>query len=311
MKYSSDKLAILVCVFNRQELLSRQLRHIEKELSGVDLDFSIFVLDDCSADPIYIEESYFFNVHLFRSDINLGLIEARNHLIKMTKDMFSYLLFLDDDLFIFNLHKYITEAVSAIKSGYSIAYCPYINLPLADKGSIENFKYIYNFRSNSKDVANFNGGASLFDSNIFNEIGLFYGPYKIYLEEEDFCIRMISKGNRSARLFGYNFIGVHDQPPGKIKKERLVFLLSNRMIFHYRFIESSVIRVSLNILYYALYFHKTRDMDVIRRAINRYNASIASTPRVPISTAMFVKFFIYRYFNISPRPHTSNRRIQE
>ncbi len=289
-------LAILICCYNRQEALIRQLDYLATNVIKHKNRIVVRVHDDGSKYPLVISNCYDFPVFLTRSDDNFGLISARNSLIKSAAENFC--IFLDDDLFIFNIDSFIDDSESVICKEFPVAYVPYVNLPLSAKSRIENFKYICNFKKNNQNVVNFNGGASFFRKSIFDELGGLYGDYYIYLEEEDFCLRMFAQGLSSIRLDSGSYIGIHDQAPGKNTKERLVFLLSNRLLFHKRFVSFFLLRLLLNIMYSLLYAFKMRDSTLLRKAFSRYSSMRGTLQIEKVSTFVFMRFSLKRYFNV-------------
>ncbi len=291
------KIAILICCYNRQDVLIRQLKYLDQNVVKYRDQVTIYVHDDGSEVPISLCESTQIPLILSRTESNSGLISARNILIRSAIDSNQFFLFLDDDLFLYNIDLFIEKSIDSLGAGADIAYCPYINLPLSSASKVENFKYFLNLKPNSTNVANFNGGASFFSKSAFDKVPNFFGDYYIYLEEEDFCFRLFLKEGRSVRLTGHNFIGIHDQQPGKNFIERRKYLLSNRFVYHYRFIDNFILRNILNASYVVLYFLKFRDVNLILDSIKRYQS--IRRVGIKISPSMFnvFRFLIFRYLN--------------
>ena len=289
--------SILITVFNRQDLLDRQLAYLSRELSDFEFPYEIIVYDDCSSVPLVINSTNPF-VRFFRGEVNLGLIEARNRLISFSSDNSNYFLFLDDDIFIFNLVDAMHRAMFFIDSGYSAFSIPYVNLPIEYRAKLSWFKYVYDFKKLKNEVVFFNGGTTFFDSKIFAKLGGLEGRYRIYLEEEDFALRLFSIGKKIRIATNESFVAIHDQPKGKIQSERDVFLLSNRMSFHRKFINSKFLVVGLNVAYIILFLFKKRKFKLIRDAHKRYVELSTQIKPAPIKFGILFKFMIRRFFNI-------------
>lgn len=289
--------SILITVFNRQDLLDRQLVYLSRELSGFKFPYEIIVYDDCSTVPLVAETSNPF-VRFYRGEVNLGLIEARNKLVSFSSSNSDYYLFLDDDIFIFNLVAAMCRAKFFIDSGYSAFSIPYINLPIEYRAKLSWFRYIFDFKRLENEVVFFNGGTTFFDSKIFSILGGLEGRYRIYLEEEDFALRLFSIGKKIRIATNESFVAIHDQPKGKIQSERDVFLLSNRMSFHRKFIPSKILVAILNIAYVILFLFKKRKFSLIRDARTRYAELSKEIEPVPVELKVLFRFMVRRFFNI-------------
>lgn len=286
---------ILMTIKDRQDYLNRQIDFL---LPMLNEQLRLTVFDDGSNTPLAIDTQNPF-VRIFRSDINLGLIEARNQLLLSSYKDCKYVLYLDDDIFIHNFHLFIDFAVKRLEDGKNVAAvsCPYINLPTVKYGSISTFRKIKEFSaSDSVFAVYFFGGTSLFKRDLLSEYGGLEGIYRIYLEEEDLALRLYSAGYYFQIAYGQNFIAVHDQAPGKNFNERNVFLLSNRLLFHYKFVDNYVLRSILNFSYLVVYAIKMKKISDYKKAIERFRVSKSDIIRRPVSFGVFISFLMKRYF---------------
>jgi len=175
--------------------------------------------------------------------------------------------------------------------------CPYINLPTVKHSSISTFKKIYDLNKRDKGyVVYFFGGTSMFDREMLLSIGGLEGKYFIYLEEEDLALRAFLKGQYFKVLYGHNFIAIHDQAPGKNFYERNIYLLSNRFIFHYKFMSSSLVLNFFNFLYVLVYLVKTRSFDTVSKSLSRYKSIRTNFVRHKVSIHVMIRFFLKRFF---------------
>jgi GT2 family glycosyltransferase len=286
---------ILMTIKDRQDYLQRQLEYFLPFLSS---NLRLTVYDDGSDIPLFLTGDTPFT-RLIRGDINVGLIEARNNLLAHSYASSKYVLFLDDDIFIYNFDKFLELALYSLTHDDSLlaVSCPYINLPTQKYGVISTFKKIYDTDKLDSDyVVYFFGGTSLFDKEKLVSLGGLEGKYRIYLEEEDLALRAFCKNMYFKVLYSNNFIAIHDQAPGKNSEERSVYLLSNRMLFHYKFIRSSFLRNFLNLTYVCLYLVKTRDFTIIHRSIARYKNNRSDFLRLNFDNGILLKFFKKRFF---------------
>ena len=286
---------ILMTIKDRQDYLNRQIDFL---LPMLNEQLRLTVFDDGSNTPLAIDKQNPF-VRIFRSDINLGLIEARNQLLLNSYKDSKYVLYLDDDIFIHNFLLFIDFAVKRLEDGKNVAAvsCPYINLPTVKYGSISTFRKIKEFSaSDSIFTVYFFGGTSLFKRDLLSEYGGLEGIYRIYLEEEDLALRLYSAGYYFQIAYGQNFIAVHDQAPGKNFNERNVFLLSNRLLFHYKFVDNYVLRLMLNFSYLVVYAIKMKNISDYKKSIERFRVSKSNIIRRPVSFGVFIRFLMKRYF---------------
>src|SRR5438105_2943604 len=79
---------------NRSDLLPQAIR---SALAQTGKDIQVAVLDDASTDSTPDIRKHFPNVQWTRSDCRLGLIEARNHLMRSAQA--DYFISLDDDAY--------------------------------------------------------------------------------------------------------------------------------------------------------------------------------------------------------------------
>ncbi len=90
-------------------------------------------------------------------------------------------------------------------------------------------------------------------------------------------------------------IAIHDHAPGKDHAERAALRLSNRYLYHYKFIRIAALRGALNLVYAALYCLKRRNIGVLRTASDRYAALKGSivVQQIPVTTVL--GFLLRRY----------------
>lgn len=299
MANSNVRLSVLLTIYNRQDLLVRQLDYISKSLSGFDLGYEIIIYDDFSTEPLFIPKDFSsdFLVKIFRGETNVGLIEARNRLVGLANSSSEFLLFVDDDIFIYNFSLAIKSAIKCLESGYNIFSVPYLNLPTEYRGGLAWFKYLIDFRQGEGDAVFFNGGASFFSRKTFTDFGFLEGRYYFYLEEEDFALRLTSGGGKIRYAYGESFVAIHDQPSGKSASKRHVYRLSNRFLFHWKFFNRALALFS-NVLYTIVYLVKLRQLGVIRDSWSRYLGMRNDFTRHPIGFRKLCSFMAKRYLNI-------------
>lgn len=223
------------------------------------------------------------------------MIEARNKLLLKVSQESKFVVFIDDDMFFYNLVKILNTAVQFFNKGYVGVSIPFINLPLSVDSKVSRFKSIRSMNFDSDAHVYFFGGASIFKKNVFDEVGLLEGNYFIYLEEEDFSLRLFAKGYKVITMFGFNFVGLHDQEGGKDWKERNVFLFSNRLLYHHKFIKSVLIKYLFNFIYLLLYLIKIRSLHRYKKAIMRYFQLKKRIIRILFPTKVIIRFLIKRY----------------
>jgi GT2 family glycosyltransferase len=294
-KQGLEMIEILMTIKDRQDFLDRQLDYLRPHLSP---DIVLTVYDDGSEVPLYLSGDT-SNIRIIRSEVNLGLIEARNRLLNISYNISKYVLFLDDDIFIYGFEKFIERAKRELEEDEKLlaVSCPYINLPSVKYGAISTFKKIYEFdKSDSSYVVYFFGGTSLFDRESLIQIGGLEGKYFIYLEEEDLALRSFLNSKYFKILYGYDFIAIHDQAPGKDFKQRNVYLLSNRFLFHYKFIKNPIFVNLLNFIYIIIYLVKTRSFKTVLASLLRYRTVRHSFVRHDLSIRLLTKFFKMRFF---------------
>ncbi|MQT75616.1 MULTISPECIES: glycosyltransferase family 2 protein [Pseudomonas] len=290
-------ISILITTRDRQEYIDRQITCLLRDLQNTDLISEILILDDGSEQELSVNSSN-KKIKFFRSEQNLGLIEARNFLVKKSSPAVEYVFFLDDDIFIHNIELFFRKALTTLQSGYSCVTLPYINLPTYKYEKISTFKHIWDIRKTDDDSVYFFGGTSLFNKADFLTAGGLEGRYYIYLEEEDLALRMYAQQKKIMVLYGENYIAIHDQAPGKNFSERQIYLLSNRFVFHYKFIKSRALRAIFNLSYSVLYLAKTKSLSTISRSIKRYKLVQPTVQPQNIPLPTFINFLLKRYFNV-------------
>lgn len=291
------KVFILLTIKDRQDYLDRQVAFLRNFLRMVDFYWEVHFFDDGSSIPL-CDNSNTPGFFLHRSDENLGLIEARNVLVSKIEHNAGYVFFLDDDIFVHNMASFIHEAVNLIDAGYSVVTLPYINLPTFKYEKLSHFKHIFDFSKSDKDAVYFFGGTSIFNLETFRAVGGLEGLYFIYLEEEDMALRLFCRGEKMITLYGGSYIAIHDQAPGKSTLERMVYLLSNRMLFHYKFVDIALVRFFLNLPYVILYLVKSKSLHIVGRSFDRYATNIKLIKKNRIPLRIFARFLVKRYFNL-------------
>ena len=288
--------SILIVSRNRQQLLCRAINHICSELEGTDIGFELLVYDDCSDTKYSLPPDILKRTSLFHGDSRVGLIEARNILLRKISPHSEFIVLLDDDIFLFNLASILKTAADYLRKEYFIVSIPYFNLPCKIGARMASFKRVFGkYRESDSDVYFF-AGSCIIKKELFERVGFFEGLYFIYLEEEDLSIRMFSEEMKIKTLYGFNFIGIHDQAGDKNFSERKMFLLSNRLLFHNKFIKATLLKYILNFFYICLYLFKMRDIGQIRNSISRYQKYKHEIIREPFPTMLFLKFLVKRYF---------------
>lgn len=289
-------ISIIIVSKDRQAYIDRQVRELNKWLPDLGIDVEVVFYDDGSIEPLNVVNCN-FNYKSSRIEKNVGLIQARNNAVDLTHANSKYLFFLDDDIFIFNFISYVEAALTAIDEGYTGVSLPFINLPTFKYEQLSTFKHIIDVKGRDDCCVYFFGGTSIFLKSDFIDAGGLEGEYFIYLEEEDFALRLFDLGKKLKVLYGNNFIGIHDQAQGKDWDERGIYLLSNRLLYHYKFVSNPIIHYSLNTLYVFAYFIKFRSWKKINRSFNRYRNKKVTVSKVNIKTSAFLRFLVKRYFN--------------
>lgn len=290
-------LSILICTKDRQELVNRQIEYIRDAMSNSKIPYELLIYDDGSDVPIIIKDCS-PSVRLIRGDENVGLIAARNVLIRSVNDRCEFVAFIDDDIFLFNMDAAFNAAMAAFKNNDSIAVAsiPFVNLPLNGNYGVRSFGYIYDFNPKNHKTPFFFGGCSIHRRRNFDLVGNFEDRFYFSLEEEDMCYRLWSEGYSCILIDGINSIGIHDQPANKLWNDRYVYLLSNRLLFYRRNISSSLIFYTFASLYVLAYLYKTKSTKIIRSAISRY-LKIKDYFRPSHGTLKFIRFLFFRNFH--------------
>ncbi|OOF82131.1 glycosyltransferase family 2 protein [Rodentibacter caecimuris] len=124
--------SIIVPSYNRKLEIPALLESLGKQTNN---DFEVVIVDDCSQEPVVVEQSYPFKVTVIRNETNQGAAESRN--IGARAATGEWLLFLDDDdRFAENKCEKLAEVISeqpAINFIYHPAKCEMIN---------ERFSYV-------------------------------------------------------------------------------------------------------------------------------------------------------------------------
>lgn len=290
-------LSVILATRNRQDLINKQIFELNTAISLLEIPSEVIFFDDASDSPLYVHNAN-FKYLLLRSEINIGLIEARNIACKSASKSSNYLFFLDDDIFIYNFEKFLNSAINSINSGYDIVTLPYINLPTYKYEQLSTFTHIFDLGKGDDDVVYFFGGTSLFSTSTFTSLGGLEGIYFIYLEEEDFALRLYLNGGKMKMLYNESFIAIHDQAVGKNWDERKVFLLSNRFLFHYKFINNIIIRTIFDYIYIFIFLVKYRSITILKKSKNRFKDKKNKINKLNINTLTYLRFVIKRYFNI-------------
>lgn len=290
-------LSVILVTRNRQDLINKQILELNNIISLLEIPSEVIFFDDASDSTLYISNAN-FKYLLLRSEINLGLISARNKACQSVSKNSKYLFFLDDDIFIYNFEGFINSAINFINTGYDIVTLPYINLPTYKYEQLSTFTHILDLGKGDDDVVYFFGGTSLFSTSTFISLGGLEGIYFIYLEEEDFALRLHLNGGKMKMLYNDNFIAIHDQPVGKNWDERKVFLLSNRFLFHYKFINNIIIRKIFDYIYILIFLIKYRSLSKLKKSKERFKDKKNKIIKFKIKTFTFLRFVIKRYFNI-------------
>ena len=288
---SLDTTCIVMTVFERQSQLDAQLAFLDRTLDPA-LGVAILVYDDGSAVPLTIPASR-DDVRLLRGATNLGLIAARNAAFRAVMEDFDYLVVLDDDIRLYNIDAAIRLGIAALKAGNGIVSFPYIDLPLRPGASVAQFRRLLPATRRSSTC--FFAGCSILPTSVLRRVGFLEGIYRFALEEEDYSLRLYAAGLPTAMLYGESVIAIHDHAPGKNPVERAALLLSNRFLYHYKFVRPVGLRVALNGAYAGLYLLKWRSVAVVRDANRRYAALKPAIERQPMPTRTLLGFLLRRY----------------
>lgn len=84
--------SIIVPSFNRKAEIPALLASLTQQTV---FNFDVVIVDDCSKEPVIVEDNYPFTVRVIRNEINQGAAESRN--IGARNAAMEWLLFLDDD----------------------------------------------------------------------------------------------------------------------------------------------------------------------------------------------------------------------
>lgn len=84
--------SIIVPSYNRPREISQLLQSLTAQTRQ---NFEVIIVDDCSADPVQLPQTYPFKVILLRNQTNQGPAQSRN--IGAERAGYNWLLFLDDD----------------------------------------------------------------------------------------------------------------------------------------------------------------------------------------------------------------------
>jgi len=115
---TSDKLSVILPVYNEERVLEQSVRKIEKILLGLDADFEIIISEDGSTDRTFeiMKSLESKRIRIFRGKGRLGKGGAiRNSLMKAKGDI---VIFMDADLA--SNPEQIKELISRIKDGADI-----------------------------------------------------------------------------------------------------------------------------------------------------------------------------------------------
>ena len=120
------ELSVLIPVYNNS--CAQLVRALHQQLSQTDISFEIIIADDGSTDRSFIEEnkslSLLTHVQYLIRKKNIGRAAIRNVLVQQAN--YSWLLFIDGDLFIKNdsyIHRYLAfdENNTVVYGGYAIS----------------------------------------------------------------------------------------------------------------------------------------------------------------------------------------------
>jgi glycosyltransferase involved in cell wall biosynthesis len=292
-------ISILITTKNRPELISRQIAHIKNELACFDQDYELIIYDDNSSVPLKVINGRQQHVQIFRGEHSIGLIAARNILISKSHSNSKFLLFVDDDIFIYNMAIAISKGVHEIKNeGYSIVTIPFINLPIYRESQVRSNKFLFNMNRYNHETVFFCGGSCIIEKSIFENVGTFEEEYHYSLEEEDLSIRMYNEGFKQKYLYGINILSIHDQPPNKAWVDRYVLLCANRILFHYKYNPSLLLRFLMNTVYLLIYFVKTKSLKKIIEALKLYQIKKKNIVVHRLTLNSYCRYLLKRYFNV-------------
>lgn len=287
-------LSILICTKDGQSFISRQIDFIFDSMSNTSIPFELLIYDDGSLVPIIIDKN-FSNIKLFRGEINIGLIAARNTLIKNVSKESEWIAFIDDDIFLFNMHLAFGEAIRAFRGDEKLGVIsiPFVNLPLPSGYGVRRFGFIYDLNPKNHKIPYFFGGCSIHRKHNFELAGLFEERFFFSLEEEEMCFRLWKIGRYCILLDWINSIGVHDQYLNKNWSDRYVYLLSNRLLFYRKNISSNAIFFCLALIYLVGYLFKTRSFSIVKIAVARY-LTLKSFFKPSSESIKFLRFLLFR-----------------
>ena len=291
---------VLVTTRDRQDSVERLLHHVSDELAAFEHQWEIVVYDDGSRVPLSFPEDPSRRVpHVHRGSENVGLIAGRNRLIDMAPDDARYLVFLDDDVFVYNLSGALTAAKADIDDGYGIVSIPFLDLPLHKKSRVSSNRLLLDLDPQSNDVVFFYGGCCVVSPTVFQRVGKLEEGYYRGHEEEDLALRLFSLGIKLKVLYGCNTIGIHDRGSAGRSDAYYVVSLSNRLAFHHKFVRSRILRGALDLIYMGLYLAKMRSLSPMRDALTRYREVRETVSIQRLNTGVVLAFLAKRYLNLS------------
>ena len=288
---TGERICIVITVFGRQGMLDGQVAFLDKHLDpalGVDL----IVYDDGSPEPMVLPPTR-HPARLLRGAENLGLVGARNAVFRRILDSHDYVVVLDDDIRLYNVDAAIAHGIALLGQGFGVVSFPYIDLPVVQGARIAQFRRLLPVRRGSSGC--FFAGCSIMPVRVLKEIGLFEATYRFALEEEDYSLRLYAAGVPTTMLLGERVLALHDHAAGKDHAARAALLLSNRFLYHRKFITSRVLRTALNGAYAAMYSWKRRSFGVVGEARTRYLALRGSIVPQAIPAPVVLGFLWRRY----------------
>lgn len=241
INHSDKDIAIQIVNYNTINYLSSLLPDIIRDLSDSFLHYEINIIDNNSNDDLtgLIEKYRNINIHVLRSDKNVGFGAAHNLLSNGTKA--TYLLILNPDIR-FIQDNTIVGLYNIISSHPDIKIAgPQLITKQGqaqewDHGELEGIlanvalyagASYWRKRNNRTEVAWVSGACFMIEKQAFNAIGGFDPNFFLYKEEEDLCWRLRQKGLKI--IYDPSISVMHYGSVVAMKSDHL--LTSNRYFF--------------------------------------------------------------------------------
>lgn len=197
---------IIVPTYNRAEDIKKFVSEIEKQTYP---HFKVYIIDDCSPEPIAHLIPQEDKFEYIRLDKNGGQTVARNYALSISKA--EIVVFMDDDAW-FEDENALFKVESYFSSEKSISGLMF-NIKEPNRLRLEDSQKLID----GQEIGSFIACGCAFKKADLKAIGGFSTFLHSYGEETDICLKLIGQGNKL--FFAKNVRLFHNYQPGERSKQ--------------------------------------------------------------------------------------------